>query len=225
MIQKQPIKSDPFAGQGVQGLPDFFRSHPRRYLYPQSLSLPDWAQHCRSLLLIRHLYACVHLCCSDRPELLQLAVRARFKAEDAFGRFTRISWFFGIHAAFCNDVLVGAIAVRLERQPGGRVQLYIITLGVLAAYRNYGVGESTQDCHSRRLLASATRISLALLQDAPGAGAGAATGWRLILQRRPAHVHQALEPVISCTSQASGRCVCELPATSADACFCRDATA
>ncbi|CAL5222318.1 g4662 [Coccomyxa viridis] len=42
--------------------------------------------------------------------------------------------------AFCNDVLVGAIAVRLERQPGGKVQLYIITLGVLAAYRNYGVG-------------------------------------------------------------------------------------
>ena len=44
-------------------------------------------------------------------------------------------------AAFCNDVLVGAIAVRLERQPSGKVQLYIITLGVLAAYRDYGVGE------------------------------------------------------------------------------------
>lgn len=43
-------------------------------------------------------------------------------------------------AAYCNDVLVGAIAVRLERQPSGEVQLYIITLGVLAAYRNYGVG-------------------------------------------------------------------------------------
>ena len=45
------------------------------------------------------------------------------------------------HAAFCNDVLVGAIAVRLERQPSGKVQLYIVTLGVLAAYRNYGVGK------------------------------------------------------------------------------------
>ena len=45
------------------------------------------------------------------------------------------------HAAFCNDVLVGAIAVRLERQPSGKVQLYILTLGVLAAYRNYGVGK------------------------------------------------------------------------------------
>ena len=46
-------------------------------------------------------------------------------------------------AAFCNDVLVGAIVVRLERQPSGKVQLYIITLGVLAAYRNYGVGEQS----------------------------------------------------------------------------------
>ena len=44
-------------------------------------------------------------------------------------------------AAYCNDVLVGAIAIRLQRQPSGRVQLYIITLGVLAPYRNYGVGE------------------------------------------------------------------------------------
>ena len=43
-------------------------------------------------------------------------------------------------AAFCNDVLVGAIAVRLEQQPSSKVQLYIITLGVLAAYRNYSVG-------------------------------------------------------------------------------------
>ena len=44
-------------------------------------------------------------------------------------------------AAFCNDVLVGAVAVRLERQPDGKVRLYFVTLGVLAAYRNYGVGE------------------------------------------------------------------------------------
>lgn len=50
-------------------------------------------------------------------------------------------------AAFCDDVLVGAIAVRLERQPSGKVQLYIITLGVLAAYRKYGVGE-----HSRSII-------------------------------------------------------------------------
>jgi ribosomal protein S18 acetylase RimI-like enzyme len=45
-------------------------------------------------------------------------------------------------AAYCNDVLVGAIAVRLEREPNGKVQLYIITLGVLAAYRSYGVGRA-----------------------------------------------------------------------------------
>lgn len=44
-------------------------------------------------------------------------------------------------AAFCNDVLVGAVAVRLERQPDGKARLYFVTLGVLAAYRNYGVGE------------------------------------------------------------------------------------
>ena len=43
-------------------------------------------------------------------------------------------------AAFCNDVLVGAVGVRLERLPDGKAKLYFITLGVLAAYRNYGVG-------------------------------------------------------------------------------------
>ncbi len=48
-------------------------------------------------------------------------------------------------AAFCNDVLVGAVAVRLERQPDGKARLYFVTLGVLAAYRNYGVGEPL-DC-------------------------------------------------------------------------------
>jgi hypothetical protein len=45
-----------------------------------------------------------------------------------------------LHTAFCNDVLVGAVAVRLERLPDGKAKLYFLTLGVLAAYRNYGVG-------------------------------------------------------------------------------------
>ena len=41
--------------------------------------------------------------------------------------------------AYHNDVVVGAIACRLEKAPGGP-KLYIITLGVLAPYRGMGVG-------------------------------------------------------------------------------------
>jgi ribosomal protein S18 acetylase RimI-like enzyme len=41
--------------------------------------------------------------------------------------------------AFHNDVVVGAVACRLEKAPGGP-KLYIITLGVLAPYRGMGVG-------------------------------------------------------------------------------------
>ena len=70
-----------------------------------------------------------------------------------------------VHAAFCNDVLVGAIAVRLERQPSGKVQLYIITLGVLAAYRNYGVGKSLTHVLSRQWLHIGARL-LAVLTRA-----------------------------------------------------------
>ena len=42
-------------------------------------------------------------------------------------------------AAFCGGELVGAIACRLERKDGC-VHLYILTLGVLAAYRGHGIG-------------------------------------------------------------------------------------
>ncbi len=42
--------------------------------------------------------------------------------------------------AFCDDVLVGAIVVRLESLPDGKARLYLITLGVLAAYRSHGIG-------------------------------------------------------------------------------------
>lgn len=42
--------------------------------------------------------------------------------------------------AYHNDVLVGAIAVRCEKQASGKVKAYIATLGVLAPYRGFGIG-------------------------------------------------------------------------------------
>ncbi|GLC37513.1 hypothetical protein PLESTB_001755600 [Pleodorina starrii] len=42
--------------------------------------------------------------------------------------------------AYHNDVLVGAIATRCEKQPQGKAKAYIATLGVLAPYRNYRIG-------------------------------------------------------------------------------------
>ncbi|PNW86932.1 hypothetical protein CHLRE_02g101850v5 [Chlamydomonas reinhardtii] len=42
--------------------------------------------------------------------------------------------------AYHNDVLVGAITVRCERQPNGKAKAYIATLGVLAPYRNFAIG-------------------------------------------------------------------------------------
>ncbi|KAL6042725.1 N-alpha-acetyltransferase 50 [Balamuthia mandrillaris] len=45
--------------------------------------------------------------------------------------------------AFFNDVLVGAVSCRVEskkEEEGGGVQMYIMTLGVLAPYRRLGIG-------------------------------------------------------------------------------------
>lgn len=42
--------------------------------------------------------------------------------------------------AYYNDILIGAIACRLESKGNGKAKLYIMTLGVLAPYRDLGVG-------------------------------------------------------------------------------------
>ena len=44
-------------------------------------------------------------------------------------------------AAYDGQRLVGAVACRLEKQPNGVTQLYIMTLGVYAAYRDQKIGE------------------------------------------------------------------------------------
>ncbi len=44
-------------------------------------------------------------------------------------------------AAYHNDVLVGAIACRLEAHSGNTAKMYIVTLGVLAPYRGMRIGD------------------------------------------------------------------------------------
>jgi GNAT superfamily N-acetyltransferase len=55
--------------------------------------------------------------------------------------------------AYHNDILIGAIACRLEKLPNGKTRVYVISLGVLAPYRGYGVGSSLVN----NLISSATK--------------------------------------------------------------------
>lgn len=53
-----------------------------------------------------------------------------------------------VRMAYYNDILVAAVACRKEQQPekdGGASRLYIMTLGVLAPYREHGIGNQLLD--------------------------------------------------------------------------------
>ncbi len=45
-----------------------------------------------------------------------------------------------IHTAYFNDVVVGAVCCRIETE-GDQKKIYIMTLGVLAPYRQLGIGD------------------------------------------------------------------------------------
>lgn len=50
--------------------------------------------------------------------------------------------------AMTNGKCIGAIACRLQMLSDGSAKLYILTLGVLEAYRNKGIGASPSSLHS-----------------------------------------------------------------------------
>ncbi len=45
-----------------------------------------------------------------------------------------------VSVAYFNDVVVGAVCCRVETE-GDQKKIYIMTLGVLAPYRQLGIGE------------------------------------------------------------------------------------
>ena len=65
-------------------------------------------------------------------------------------------------AAYYNDILIGAIACRLESKGNGKAKLYIMTLGVLAPYRDLGVGTHLLE-HSLRVAMEDPNIEEAYL--------------------------------------------------------------
>mmetsp|Transcript_1530 Transcript_1530/g.3922 ORF Transcript_1530/g.3922 Transcript_1530/m.3922 type:complete len:156 (-) Transcript_1530:416-883(-) len=64
--------------------------------------------------------------------------------------------------AYYNDILIGAIACRLEKKENGKAKLYIMTLGVLAPYRDLGVGTYLLQ-HSLRVASEDPNIEEAYL--------------------------------------------------------------
>jgi len=64
--------------------------------------------------------------------------------------------------AYYNDILIGAIACRLEAKGDGKAKLYIMTLGVLAPYRDLGVGTYLLE-HSLRVVSEDPNIEEAYL--------------------------------------------------------------
>ena len=51
----------------------------------------------------------------------------------------RFSLEFSLVVAYCNDIVVGAVCCRIDLTENRR-RLYIMTLGVLAKYRELGLG-------------------------------------------------------------------------------------
>uniref|UniRef100_A0A6B2LNT0 N-acetyltransferase domain-containing protein n=1 Tax=Arcella intermedia TaxID=1963864 RepID=A0A6B2LNT0_9EUKA len=56
------------------------------------------------------------------------------------------------HLAFFNDIFVGAICSRIEKdETTGELKLYIMTLAVLAPYRRFGIGKKLLDMATEQI--------------------------------------------------------------------------
>lgn len=49
------------------------------------------------------------------------------------------------HLGFFSDIMVGAVCCRVEPLEGSAYKVYIMTIGVLAPYRNLGIGKQLLD--------------------------------------------------------------------------------